>query len=44
MGRHLFVVLGTSIQAGWSALLEETKICSKEEEMMVWDGWLRRVA
>ena len=33
MGRHLYVVLGTIIQAGFGWIpLEETKICSKEME------------
>ena len=32
MGRHLYVVLGMSIQAVFAAaLLEETKICPKDE-------------
>lgn len=42
MGRHLYVVLGTSIQdSSVVVLLEETKICPKEMETVVWDGWTR---
>jgi hypothetical protein len=33
MGRHLYVVLGTIIQAGFGWIpLEETKTCPKEME------------